>query len=775
MVAALAASDLGRGRILELSPLPAGRDLESRRQRFEEAAIVLSEGPLVPSFERPLAPLLERLSGAGKPLSGSELLDLGVLLEASRRAATRIREEEPPLPELAQAATVPDLADFLSRLRTTLDRRGQVREDATPELARLRQSIRRQRDELYQSLQGVVARHRELLSEETIPMREGRLVLVLQSGSRGRLPGLVHGRSGTGKSFYFEPLEVVEGNNRLRQAWDEEEAEKARILAELQAEAQRCLPGIREHAELVAELDLLQAAHAFASRSSGTLPELAGSGELRLVQARHPLLEPALAELREESLGEAGHRSAVVPLDVELSTERRVLVITGPNAGGKTVALKTIGLVTLAAHCGLPSPVARGKGVPLLEAAVATVGDEQDLLAERSTFSGRLLRLREAWEAAGPGSLILLDELGSGTDPEEGGALAGALLEGLLARGALVVVTTHLAQLAAEAMEAPGAFCAAMELDPETGEPRFRLLPGPPGASEALALARRLGLAPELLARAESRLGRAGRDYRALLGEVAALRQQLAEELASAAAHSRRLARERELLEQQAETLEEERRSLAERYRRELGELRRQVKARLQAEIERLDELRRELPAARRRRLVAETTARLLEDAPRPEPPEEASGEIRLGEPVRHRTLGWQGVLERLERGRATARVGGKRLRCDAQDLAPAASAAAAAPTPPRPAPGLPRGLEVPAELHLIGSRVDVALERLDEYLDQGLRSERRELRVVHGHGSGRLRDAVRRHLRTHPAVAEHRPGAANEGGDGATVVMLRD
>ncbi|HEX9669634.1 MAG TPA: Smr/MutS family protein, partial [Thermoanaerobaculia bacterium] len=738
-----------------------------------------------------------------------DLVRLADLLRAVRAAARRIAAADPSCPALAALApAAAETTALLARIEKTLDRRGEVREDASPRLAALRREIRRSREQLYRDLSGYVAEHKETLSEETIPMRGGRLMLVLQAGARGRVGGLVHGRSATGKSLYFEPLEVVESNNSLQQAVEDEEGERRRIVNELLAEARAALPALHAEAEFLGELDFLQAAVRFGQRCDGALAEVGGRHDLRLHAARHPLLDPCLAELRQEALGQAGHVGPVVPLDLvlwsppnltqrvefaraqvaegrssrqaqtslELGGAARILVVTGPNAGGKTVALKTAGLLALAAQAGLPIPAARGSRVPFFARVVATVGDEQDLLADRSTFSGRLLRLREAWEAAGPDSLVLLDELGSGTDPEEGAALAVALLEGLLEKGALGVITTHLTQLAAAALELPGATCAAMEFDPATGRPTFRLVPGPPGGSEALALARRLGLPREWLDRAEARLGSEHRQLRRLLAEVERVRQELAAardrmetEAADAEKLRRRLAAERE-------ALEIERLALAKRLRAELDAFRRETAGKLREEVERL---RQEVEAGRRRGLEAAAVERLFTAAPAlPEPEPEEGGPLAVGGAVRHRRLGWQGVLEKLGADRAEVLVKGKRLACAPEDLVAVGGA-----LPPAPAERKPRRaakeqaaeLEAaPTEINLIGQRVEPALEELDAYLDRALLGSGKEVRVVHGHGSGRLRDAIRRHLRTHPGVATLRPGAANEGGDGATVVTLR-
>lgn len=788
LVAELTATDLGRERAVALAPLTDGAALAASRRRYEDAARLTGERRLVPGFELPPGELVARLAGGHPEPTGADLVGLAAVIRATTEAAERIVAADPPAAALAELVDeLPDLTWLSRDVAARLDRRGDVREDASPLLATLRRRIRGARDLIYRQLGDYVAENREHLSEETVPMRGGRLVLMLQSGARGRVPGLVHGRSGTGRSVYFEPLGVVESNNDLQQAVEDEEAERRRIFRELLEAAVGALPAIRVHLELLAGLDLLQAAHRFAELADARLPEPAGRHRLVLVAARHPLLDPRLAELRRAALGRPGHTGEVVPLDLEFDPDSRVLVVTGPNAGGKTVALKTVGLLALAAQCGLPVPAAAGTRIPRFEALVATVGDEQDLMTDRSTFSGRLVRLDEAWRAAGPDSLLLLDELGSGTDPEEGSALGVALLEGLLDRGALAVVTTHLAQLAAAAVEAPGARCAAMEFETGGGRPTFRLLPGPPGGSEALALARRLGLPAAWLDRAEELLGTEHRDLRRLLAEVERVRRELAAEhdrAARAAAESERLRGE---LEADREALEEERRTVGKKLAAELEAFRRQTRERLGEQVE---SIRQELERGRRKGLAAEATERLFEAAPElaAEPPPGAEGPVEVGMTVRHRGLGWEGVLDKLDRGRAEVTVRGKRVRARADELAPAAGSGppagrrGAAAAGGAPSAGARRGVSidreegpaVPVELHLIGRRVEPALGELDDYLDQALLSGRPEVRIVHGHGSGRLRQAVREHLRGHPAVAGQRPGGEREGGDGATVVTLR-
>lgn len=776
LFASEARTDLGAAALRALEPAANVEELRRRRARYEETERLSVEAPLVPGLGEGFGDLVDRLESGDPPLAGNEILRLAGLLAAGGEAAARIARIDPPCTELARAVT--DLADpqpLVRRIGSILDRKGEVRDDASPRLAALRRQVQGARERIYGRLEEIGGAHREFLGEETVPMRGGRLMLMVQAGNRGKLAGLVHGRSATGKSLYFEPLEVVEENNTLQSAVDELEGERQRLLYELLRDLAAESPLVRAIAGLVGELDALEASHRLAREIDAHLPVLAAPGTLRLVAARHPLLDPRLARRRERVLGARGHEGAVEPLGVALTPERRALVITGPNAGGKTVALKTLGLLALAAQSGLPIPAAAASEVPFLANLVATVGDEQDLLADRSTFSGRLARLAEAYRAAGPQSLALLDELGSGTDPEEGTALAVALLETLVEHGGLALITTHLTGLAAAAMELPGAACAAMEFEPSTGRPTFRLLPGSPGGSEALALARRMELPAAWIARAEALLGDEHRDLRRLLAELEATRELLASEAEAARGERAAAALAADRLDRERAELEAERRTLGARVKRELAEFRERVTRELSGAAEKI---RAELAAGRRKNVAQQAAADLFEAAPRVDFESAADSDppLVVGAEVRHAHLGWRGTVEKLSGDKAEVLSNGKRLRLATADLVVEKSPQAKARGPVvRRSVGDVDRAPAPQELHLIGQRVEPALEEMDAFLDQAMLSGRGEVRIVHGHGSGRLRDALRERLRKHPAVVAARPGAPNEGGNGATVVTLRD
>lgn len=764
LVAALASTDLGRSRVLSLEPV-VGERLEHRRGALEEIGSLLAESLLVQPLDVSVAELAEELAAARPELGGRKLLRWKEVLATAKAAIDRVAEGQPHLHRIVRG--VADLGWLLQRISETLDTRGDVRDDASPALLKLRRRIGGLRKTVYDHLRHVLAEHGELFSDDTTPLHNGRLVLMLRAGDRSRVEGLVHGRSASGRSLYFEPLSAVVSNNDLQEAVTEEEVERRRLLRELGQELLGAREEIEATTDAMARLDTLQAACRFGETVGGRLLEIS-DGDLVLVAARHPLLASETRDLRRAVLGSPGHVGGVTPLDLELVGDERVLVVTGPNAGGKTVALKTVGLVMLLTLCGLPVPAMAGSRVPEVTRLVGVVGDEQDLMQDRSTFSGRLQRLREAWQAAGPESLVLLDELGSGTDPEEGAALSVALVERLVAKGTGSIVTTHLMPVASAAAEMSGALCASMEFDRKTHSPTFRLILGPPGGSEAIALARQLGLPEEWLTRAESLVSEEHGKLQRLLADVESTRAEIEGEKEALGQLRQEAAAERQALATQRKGLEEDRRRLGARMKRDLDAFRRRVRGRMDEEVA---TLREQLATGRKRDITRRAVDRLFEQAPEFEPGEGRTADaIGLGDRVRHVEHTWTGRLEKLEGDEATVSVQGKRVRCAVQQLRLLPAEA------PRRAPRVEvshDGADVPIELDLVGQRVEQALEKLDRYLDRALLVPHREVRIVHGHGSGRLRRAIRDHLADHIAVEASRPGRTHEGGDGATVVRL--
>lgn len=818
VVAGFAATDAGRRLVHSVSPHTDPDEIGFRRARYAEVARELKEaGVLVPVLDQELLELRSQLETGGRRLGGSALQDLATVIEVGEEVLERLgdQEETPWLATEVESLRALEVgagddaasgepigcAALAARLRRTLDRHGAVRDDASPRLRTLVRDSRRTQASVETQVQAYVREHGHRLADDSTPMRGGRFSVLLPSGSRGRLSGLVRGRSASGRSFHFEPSEVVEGNDELERIAADKEIERARILAELVRRVLELTPAILARIDFLAAVDALQAAARFAARVGAGLagiapPEPDGSAAaLELRGARHPLLDPRLAEHREQALGAAGNRGEVVPLDLVLA-DHRALVLTGPNAGGKTVALKTVGLLCLMTQAGMPVPAAPDSRFPIFDHLVAVVGDDQSVLDEQSTFSARLLRLREVWRRAGPRTLVLLDEVGAGTNPEEGAALGIALLEGLVESASLGILTTHLTQLAAAALESQSAACAAMSFDPESGLPTYRLVIGPPGGSRALALARRLGLPAAWLERAEHFLGSEHQQLRRVLERNERLRERLLEREAALARVTAETEAERGRFETRQAALQAARKRLDRSVRREVDALRRGNRGRLDQALAELaaqprpgkrafaraaGDLHRELDgeaAAARDRAAAATSDPGDDrvDGERERERESAAAPERrplvTGAPVRHRSLGWVGELQELSEDRATVLVLGKRVRASAAALEPVAPVERVASTRVRVQASSAPAVE--SELMLIGQKVEPALDSLDAYLDRALASGRERVRVVHGHGSGRLRRAVREHLRGHPAVTGFAPAPRSAGGDGATEVVLR-
>jgi DNA mismatch repair protein MutS2 len=585
----------------------------------------------------------------------------------------------------------------------------------------------------------------------------------VRAEARQRLRGIVHDRSQSGQTIFVEPEGVVEANNDLVQALREEEQEAARILAELTAAVRTRLPELQRFVEAVGELDWVFARAHTAARMAATAPAIDPTGRVALAAARHPLL---LAQAWRDPA------RAVVPVDIELSPERPLLMITGPNAGGKTIALKTLALCVLMAQVGCHVPADEGSRLPLFERLYAIIGDEQSVAENLSTFSAFVKQIREVLAEADGSSLVLIDELGAGTDPDEGAALARAILETLADRGALVMATTHLEPLRAFASSVPRARNASVEFDTRTLAPTFRLRYDVPGQSYALAIAGRLGLSPELIARAQGhRSTDAARMSQLIAWLDEATRCEAERTLAMERRESETAARLAAAREAEAGAAARAR-ELVERAKAEASTLLTEVRRAVSAEWERLKRSERSRPAleASRRRL-REAGARVT-----PAPVTPLPGEVSLapGMAVAAEHLGLRGQLIAIAGDSATVRAGSISVRVPVSALRPAAAA-------PGPRPATPRGerpdapvRSVAPELMLIGRTTDEARDLVEKYLDDAFMAGVAHVRLVHGKGTGALRKAVRGVLSEHPLVESFRDGEPAEGGAGATVAALK-
>ena len=724
----------------------------------------------------PALAALEDSGGSAAPEDFRPILSSARAVQAVRRALARA--EAPQLQE--RAARLPDLQLLLDSASRILAPDGGVRDDASPELASIRRRLRRRRTEVSRMLDRMLETRRDSLADAVIVLRNDRYCLPVVASSRSRVAGIVHDRSGSGQTVFVEPLEVVEANNELALAGAEERREVDRLLTSLGREVLAHSSDLLAAEEELAALDAGEAAVEFGALSAGRIPEISEDGAWVLVGARHPLLDGRLADLRRRALDETRPEKESVPLDFELGPEKRMLVVSGPNAGGKTVVLKTAGLLTLMAQAGLPIPAGPGTRIPVVAALRTEIGDAQEILADRSTFSSSMETLKEILEAAGPDRLALIDEIGSATDPEEGSALAVAFLEEYLARGGRAIVTTHLSAVKTFAAGRPDAICAAMEFDDASGRPTYRLHPGLAGRSRALSVAQQQGLPEKVLVRAREILGRAWErreraetDAEAALERIRAAEADLARERETARLEAERLANERQAAAGERQRMLETGLAGFERARKDLA---RRVEAELTAIRE--DVGRRATVSAAAILSTAEDEAAAGTVAEAREERERRSLELAVGDRARMRGSKVDGRVASLEGEFAWLEAGGKRMqvpRTGLEKIEGAAPPAVSSRTSPR---AVGKGSEADTggstpEVNVIGRRLEEAIGDVEKALDNALLSGAARFRVVHGHGTGRLRDGLRDHLRKHPSVARLHAAEAREGGNGATIVEL--
>ncbi len=728
----------------------------------------------------------------GAHLEPRALADLASFIEGGVEIARRVArvENAPRLARLASEAQ--DTTDVAAAVRRALLPSGEVADDASPKLADLRRTLLRLKSQLTSVMEGYLrSRDAErLLQDRVITMRNDRYVLLLKAEQKGQLPGIIHGSSGSGASFFVEPLPAVELNNDIVALQDEERAEVVRILRELTWRAGERSDAIAGLARILGALDAVQAMAQLAVDMDARAPEIVdGKDGLELFDSRHPLLMPPLAErLGIRRTGEP------VPVSVRVGGETPVLVVSGPNTGGKTVALKTVGLFALMAQCGLHVPAGPGSRLPVFKRVFADIGDEQSIAENLSTFSSHLAAIVEMTRSLARPALVLLDEVGAGTDPTEGGALGVAIVEHFRRAGATVVATTHHGLMKAYAQSTPGVACASFGYRPDTYEPTYRLTMGAPGRSLALEMAERLGLPAEVVADARGRRDDKEQQAEALLARL----EREKAEIERARAEAESLRAEAEGARARAEAAERE---LASRKRREVEVFARELRRRgeeaeakaaeaIREAVAKVEAAQKAAAAAPRVRGEAVAAIREARDAILHDPeleipaePEPVEAPVTVGARARLKTMGLVGDVLSVHGDLAEVAVSGKRLRVPRADLV---GLGASRPVPGRGSskrsfPAEARGgvatvaKSVPAEVNLIGLTVEEATDRVDKVLDDAALSDRREIRLVHGFGEGKLRRAVAKLLDKHPLVASYRPGGPSEGGGGATVVELLD
>jgi DNA mismatch repair protein MutS2 len=696
-----------------------------------------------------------RRADLGGILDPEQLLAIAATVRSAQALFVDIHEY-PPLASRARFARPPTpIADAIDH---AIGGAGEVLDRASVALATARSELRSAQAGLQRRLDGLLrsdlARY---LQDPIVTQRGGRYVVPVKSEYRGAVKGIIHDQSASGATVFIEPLEVLEANNRVREAELAEQQEVQRILDGLSRAVERGSEDLHAVLEALSALDVIFAKAQLADALGCERPVLNADGRLDLIAARHPLLI------------ERG--TPVVPIDVRLGTDFRVLVITGPNTGGKTVTLKTLGLLTLMAAAGMQIPAERGSTVPIVRRVFADIGDEQSIAQSLSTFSSHLRNVVATLAEAEAGDLALLDEVGAGTDPDEGAALAMAVLETLLARGVLVAASTHYPELKAFGLNTPGVTNASVEFDDKTLRPTYRVHVGLPGASNAFAIASRLGLDAGVLAKAETHLSELHRSLERTLREAERQRTELSvslEEARVAAVDAKTLMSQAEA---EATKVGEHAREALKRARTEADELILQARRALrQAEGAR--------DAASKRNLVDDAraaleTAEAARDAAAPPAVPAVVHDITIGSPVLVAGVTEPGTLLGIDdKGIAEVASGALRLRVPRDQLRPAPRTEL---PPIRSTRTVVQGAaaNVPLQLDLRGARAEEALAELDRYLNNAAVAGYDRVRVIHGKGTGALRNAVRETLAGHPLVREQATAPQSEGGDGATIVKL--
>jgi len=772
LVAAHARSTAGRCEIERYGALPTtGEGVLRARLSLEVQELLAEEGPLSFSGIDEAEPWLR--PDAATPHAAGDLL---AMLSCARRVAA-IRRTLLALPGEMEmlhdiGGHLPDVEGLVEWAAARLGRDGRIPDSASPALASLRRTKVRLRAEIVRQLEGIRRANPQAASDAPPTLRRDRYCLPVHSGSRSKIPGLVLDSSGSGATVYLEPYGIVELNNQLTDTAAREREEVQRILAEVAAAFAAARGELAAATGQLARLDAAQARVLFGRAVEGRVVIPGEGNEIRLVEARHPLLDERLHPLRHELFGEpASARRAVVPLDLEPPEGVRTLLISGPNAGGKTVVLKTIGLMVLMAHHGIPLPAREGTAIPAMDALYCHIGDEQDVAADLSTFSASMAFTARALREATPGSLVLYDELGAGTDPLEGAALGFALLEELNARGTLTVATTHLAAIAMNAASAPGMENAAMGYDEAAERPTYTILLGRAGRSRGLEIASAMGVPAPVLGRARELLGGQHLELERWLARLEAMESKLETERARARQAADDARRERDLAATETRRLEAERREQAKALAVERDRLRRAAAEKLDrvlTEIERATKEQRHLGRRRREQLRTEA----LEIQVPGEGVESVSLTPRPGDPVRVPSLGGSGTLEAVRGSQARVAIAGKHLWVPLEQVQRAPGAR------PRQKPAGSVRVEVAppaaAELDLRGMDAEGAREELEHALDRAMATGAAMLRVVHGHGTGTLRKMVQEICRRHPAVRSFRHPPGSRGGTGATEITLR-
>jgi DNA mismatch repair protein MutS2 len=762
-----------------------------QRESLEQAFALIREAQEWLRLERELGfggladpqAWLERLESPGTALEAQDFLDAASLLETTAWLRQQFREEEAKFPLLAgRCASLADFKDLHTAIRRCILPNGEISDDASNTLRRIRVSIQQTRDSIQKTLKQILRSRQAESSEDYVTLRNDRFVIPVRSEQRRNVQGVVHGASATGQTVFVEPFETVESNNQLVHLAEDEAAEIFRILKELTERLRGMLGPLQTAASSIAELDSVFARARFARDFDACVPEFSDQPELRLEAARHPVLED---KLRKEN-------RAIVPMSLALGGEERLLVISGPNTGGKTVALKTTGLAALAAQSGIPVAAQRAV-LSLFDRVLVDIGDEQSIAADLSTFSSHMLNLKSMLREATPNSLVLVDEMGTGTAPEEGAALAVALLDAFQKKHCFVLATTHHDRLKTFASTAAGVVNAAVEFDEVNLRPTYRLMVGVPGGSSGIAIAKRLELPDSIIEHARSLLAPETQEAADLIAylhrsrdELDRLRSQMAEERNALELERAKLRNEWvERQKQRIADLEQKFAEMQKRFEENVASVVEAVKEReLRAQVEKT--ARRKMQDARGgakeelNAAVVQTISESQQDLGLKTDTLDKvnASQLQPGVKIRVRGFNKPVILRRVDGPSAEIEAGPLRMKVAVEEITGIESEGKQPVSPSRgqniKVTSQGSGYGDSGELNVIGMTVEQATERVDKFLDDAALANRNRVRIITGHGTGALRKGLGEFLKTHPLVESTAFETEERGGKAITVVDLR-
>lgn len=771
-----AGSEMAKKVVSGLRPfheIPVIRDM--LMETTEAVRLILHKGPLPLGGFYDIEDSLHRARKGGS-LTMKQLLQIHFNLSLARRVTTFLKSDLPPLPVIQSIGEViavhKNLEDEIDRCILSED---EMADNASPELKQIRRAILRQNDALKSKINHIInsAENRTMLQDAIVTVRDGRYVIPVKQEHRGKFPGIVHDQSSTGATVFIEPQVIVNLNNELRQLELQEKAEIERILAELTARVAEHYHDLLNNQKLLVQLDVIMAKGKLSMLQHGEEPQISEDGELVLKEARHPLLDP----------------KKVVPIDLSIGGSYNTLVITGPNTGGKTVTLKTAGLLSMMAQTGLHIPAAGGSRIPVWKDIFADIGDEQSIEQSLSTFSSHMTNIVDIVKHAGEGCLVLVDELGAGTDPTEGAALAIAILEDLEKKGAATIATTHYTELKKYAISTEGVENASMEFNVETLSPTYRLAIGVPGKSNAFEISQKLGLPGEIIETSRRLLDGGDIQFEEVISALEADKKAAEEERDEAVRLNQEMKIRKEELEQQAKKLEEKKTEILNKAKEEARQILQEAKDVSKEVQEELRELKKIESLGQRNRIFDENRKKLRDAAGKyrekvirevNDNPVSAE-ELRLGDRVKVLSLGQNGEIVTLpdEKGELTVQVGILKAKVNLDDIMLIEGGALDVNRPRKVRKNYgsmykTKTQNVSISIDVRGKSLDDAVMDVDKYLDDATMAGLKEVTIIHGRGEGILRKGLQEMMRFHKHVKRFRKGNFDEGGDGVTVVTLK-